>query len=192
MDGDCVSAGEGADGAGELWKSFAMSLLSSFAGAEAAGDGAEDDAPGDAVDTDGRVTEALPLLAAGTVPNDLTIVSLSVGGAGAGEEDICAEASSIDPNVTGEPCFPAAAAPMFRGMVTPSLIGTAEPRALGRLECVNCGCCWAEGAGDCERGDGADVCCGGPFDQADFAGSDLFVDVVEDLLIEFWRKKVAG
>lgn len=126
IEGDCVSAGEGADGAGELWKSFAMSLLSSFAGAAAtAGEGAEDDAPGDAVDTEGRVTEALPLLAAGTVPKDLTIVSLIVGGAGAGEEEICAEASSIDPNVTAEPCLAAAAAPMFLGMLTPSLIGTA-------------------------------------------------------------------
>jgi hypothetical protein len=102
-EGDCVSAGEGADGAGELWKSFAMSLLSSFAGPGAAGDGADDEDPGDAVDTDGRVTEALPLLAAGTVPNDLTIASLIDGGAAAGEDDICAEASSMEPKVTAEP-----------------------------------------------------------------------------------------
>ena len=110
MEGDCVSAGEGADGAGELWKSFAMSFLSSFAGGADDDDGVADEddvavVDADAVDTAGRDgCVGLPLLlAAGTVPNDFTIVSLSVGGAAAGEEEIGAEASSIDPKVTAEP-----------------------------------------------------------------------------------------
>lgn len=49
-----------------------------------------------------------------------------------------------------------------------------------------------EGAGDCERGVGADVFCGGPLDQADLVGSwvGIFCAVaVEDLLIEFCKEK---
>lgn len=55
-----------------------------------------------------------------------------MGGAGVGEDDIGADASSIDPNVTTEPCF--AAPTLLRGMLTPSLMGTPWPRALGRRE----------------------------------------------------------
>ena len=80
---------------------------------------------------------------------------------------------------------------MFVGLRAPSLNETPWPNVLGRLECVGCGGPWF-GAGDAERGDGAEaVVCGGPFAQADFEGS--WVDVldavaVEDLLIlsETW------
>ena len=85
------------------------------------------------------------------VPKDFTPSDL-MGGAVAGEEEMGAETSSIDPNVTAEPervkevgisglkwesirmhgpCF--AAPTLFRGTLTPSFIGTPE-RALGRLE----------------------------------------------------------
>ena len=77
-----------------------------------------------------------------------------MGGAAAGEDDIGAEASSIDPNVTTEPgkerknsicnqkrgetmnkpCFKAAAPTLPRGILTPSLMGTPWPRALVRRE----------------------------------------------------------
>ena len=42
------------------------------------------------------------MLAAGTVPKDLTPSDL-IDGAAVGDEDIGAETSSIDPKVTGEP-----------------------------------------------------------------------------------------
>lgn len=103
-EGDCDSEGEGA-GAEELWKSFAMSFLSSLVGGAAVVGVADDEADGVdaiAVDTAGR--DSLPLLlAAGTVPKDFTIVSFNVGGGAAGDEEIGAEASSIDPKVTAEP-----------------------------------------------------------------------------------------
>ena len=76
-----------------------------------------------------------------------------MGGAAAGEDDIGADASSIDPNVTTEPgkkkksicnqkrgetmdkpCFKAAAPTLPRGILTPSLMGTPWPRALERRE----------------------------------------------------------
>lgn len=57
-----------------------------------------------------------------------------MGGAAAGEDDIGAEGSSIDPNVITEPCFLAAALTLLRGILTPSLMGTPWPRALGRRE----------------------------------------------------------
>jgi hypothetical protein len=86
--------------------------------------------------------DGLPLIlddaavgAAGTVPNDFTTLSFMGFGA-AGDEDIGADASSIDPKVTGEPCFAAAAPTLLRGMLTPSLIGTDWPRALVRREWV--------------------------------------------------------
>lgn len=129
---------------------------------------------------------------AGTDPKDFTTPSDLRGGAAAGDEDIDAEASSIDPNVTAEPCFAAAAPALLRGMLTPSLIGIACPRALGRRECVRWGCDGVGGAGDCERGDGADEVWGGPFAQADCARSGLCDDAVEDLLIEFLVGKASS
>lgn len=106
MEGEVVSAGGCGGGAEELWKSFAMSFLSSLTGA-AAGVWA------------GRF--GFPLLAAaGTVPKDFTMVSLIIG-AVAGEEESGAAASSIEPNDTAEPCF-AAAPTLLLGIATPSLM----------------------------------------------------------------------
>lgn len=92
---------------------------------------------------------------AGTVPKDFTTLSF-IGFGAAGDDDIGADASSIEPKVTDEPvervsgesqrkwgwctpCFAAAAPMLLRGMLTPSLIGTAWPRALGRREWVRWG-----------------------------------------------------
>ena len=65
----------------------------------------------------------------------------------------------------------------------PSFMGTPWPSALGRREWVR----WGRGvcAGDCERGVGAALFCGGPFAQADREGSCVVfgADAVEDLLI---------
>jgi len=79
------------------------------------------------------------------------------------------------------PCFAEAAPTLLRGILTPSLMGT-PPSALGRREWEVLGRGEGSGAGDWERGDGADVC-GGPFDQADFGGSVFAEDAVEGLLI---------
>jgi hypothetical protein len=79
---------------------------------------------------------------AGTVPKDLTPSDL-IDGAAAGDEDIGAEASSIDPKVTAEPCF--ATTTLLRGTVTPSLTWTPWS-ALGRREWV--WCTGVDGAGD--------------------------------------------
>jgi hypothetical protein len=46
------------------------------------------------------------------------------------------------------------------------------------------------GAGDWERGEGAEICCGGPFAQADFSWVGNFGAVaVEDLLILTRQKR---
>ena len=141
---------------------------------------------------------------AGTEPKDL-IRSGFIVGAGAGEDEMGAEASSIDPKVTDDPgdgrnrlrlgagCAGGkACAPDFDAFEdvrapTPSLNATPCPNVLGRLECVSGAEGAAEGAGDCGRGDGAvEVFAGGPFAQADFDGSwvDVFgAEAVEDLLI---------
>lgn len=76
-----------------------------------------DEDPGFAMDTDD-----LPftwLTVAGTVPNVLT-PSDFIGGVAAGDDDIGAETSSIDPKDTAGPCF--AAPTLFRGMLTPSFM----------------------------------------------------------------------
>jgi hypothetical protein len=129
------------------------------------------------------------LVVAGTEPNDFTPSDLMAGVA-AGDDEMGAEASSIEPNVTAEPCFTAPT--LFLGMLTPSFMGTPWPRALGRREWVRWGAAVVEGlagAGDCDRGDGAVALWGGPFAQADFCGSGIFGNVaVEDLLIE-WSKR---
>ncbi len=108
--------------------------------------GVFDEDPGFAMDTDD-----LPftwLTVAGTVPNILT-PSDFIGGMAAGDDDIDAETSSIDPKDTAgpgiatvsrareeaecdSPCF--VAPTLFRGMLTPSLICIPWPRVLGRLE----------------------------------------------------------
>jgi len=71
---------------------------------------------------------------AGTVPNDLT-PSDFIGGTEAGDEDIGAAASSIEPKVTPELLL---AAPtlllLVLLMLTPSLMGMPCPRVLGRRE----------------------------------------------------------
>jgi hypothetical protein len=55
-----------------------------------------------------------------TEPKDLTPSAGFTAGADAGEEEIVAWASSIEPKVTaGDPCFTA-----FRGMPTPSFMET--------------------------------------------------------------------
>lgn len=66
-----------------------------------------------------------------TEPKDLTPSAGFTAGADAGEEEIGAGASSIEPKVTGDPCFTA-----FRGMLTPSFTETPCPRVLGRREWV--------------------------------------------------------
>jgi hypothetical protein len=74
---------------------------------------------------DAKEGEALPFtgefVAAGTDPNDFTPSDL-IGGTEAGEEDIGAAASSMEPKVTAEPCFAAPTLP--RGMLTPSFMDT--------------------------------------------------------------------
>jgi len=107
------------------------------------------------------------LTVAGTEPNVFTPSADDLmAGVAAGEEDMGAEASSMDPKETTEPVF--VAPTLLRGILTPSFIGIPCPRVLGLLECVACTGAGVDGAGDCERGE-AD--CGGPFAQADFVGS---------------------
>ena len=92
-------------------------------------------------------------LSAGTEPNDLT-PSCFMGGAGAGEEEIGAETSSMEPKVTADavredekrerekrrnmPCL-LTAETLLREMLTPSFMGTPWPSALGRREWVRWG-----------------------------------------------------
>jgi len=113
-----VSDGGFEDGADDgFWNIFLMSILglAGAAAADGADDGAVDeDATVEIEAVDDEVVEvttddlddidALPLTwpDAGTDPKDFTLSDLS-GGAAAGDEDIDAEASSIDPNVTAEP-----------------------------------------------------------------------------------------
>jgi hypothetical protein len=125
----------------------------------------------------------LPLrraLSAGTEPNDLK-PSCFMGGAGAGEEEMGAETSSMEPKVTADACLTAGT--LLREMLTPSFMGTPWPSALGRREWVRLGS--AGWAGDCERGVGAALFWGGLFAQADRGGSCVIfgADAVEDLLI---------
>ena len=83
-----------------------------------------------------------------------------------------------------KPCFTAPT--LFRGILTPSLMGIPWPSALGRRECDRR--TGVDGAGDWERGEGAvDDDWGGPFAQADFARSEVGffggAVAVDDLLI---------
>lgn len=112
----------------------------------------------------------VPLTSFGTEPNDFTASTGLTAGVAAGEDDMGAEASSIEPKVTEEPFFTEPT--LFLGILTPSFMGTAWPMAAeGRRECV--------GAGDSERDDW-----GGPFAQADLDEScgGIF-ELVDDLLI---------
>lgn len=193
-------SGTGAvDGAEDPWKSFLISTFT-FAGV-AAGGGVEAEAgveaplEGGALDTEGLPFTWPGPAAAGTDPNDLTF-SVLTAGALAGEEDMEAESSSIDPNVTAEACFTVPTE--LRGTLTPSFMGTAWPRILGFREWVPmAGGVEVPGAGDCERGvDAVDpVFGGGPLAQADFEGATvgIFCAVaVEGLLIEFCKRPKDG
>lgn len=144
MDGDWVSVVDAA-GADGLWNNFLMSGFCSLCPEELVVEGVADvevDAvrPGEGL-VDGDATKApagrdadidgFPLMwddvvagAAGTVPKDFTTLSFMGFGA-AGDDDIGADASSIEPKVTDEPCLAAAAPMLLRGTLTPSLIGIA-------------------------------------------------------------------
>jgi hypothetical protein len=62
------------------------------------------------------------LTVAGTEPKDFTpSAEALIAGVDAGEEDIGAEASSMDPKETAEPVF--VAPTLLRGILTPSFIG---------------------------------------------------------------------
>jgi len=131
-----VSEGGFEDGADDgFWNIFLMSILGLAAAAEATEVGAvDDDAEVDAADDEGvgdktdvlDEIDALPLtwpeVVAGTDPKDFTLPSDLTGGAEAGDEDIGAEASSIDPKVTPGACF--IAPTLLRGTLTPSFTGT--------------------------------------------------------------------
>jgi len=99
--------------------------ISTFASLEGVGGtdggGVDEDEAVDGANDGLDEIEDLPFNNAGTDPKDFTPSDL-IGGAAAGEEDIGAESSSIDPNVTAEPCFSAPTLP--RGTLTPSLMGT--------------------------------------------------------------------
>lgn len=61
------------------------------------------------------------MVVAGTEPKDFTPSDLMAGVA-AGDDEMGAETSSIEPKVTAEPCFTAPT--LLRGMLTPSFMGT--------------------------------------------------------------------
>lgn len=93
-----------------FWKSFAMSGFASLVAEDidTAGEGADELVAGVGTATDGRDKRAgLPFtwvscLSASIEPNDLTTSDL-MEGAVAGDDDMDAEISSIEPNVTAEP-----------------------------------------------------------------------------------------
>ena len=111
------------------WNKAEISLLSSLGGVGDAAGGEGEGARDDLAD--------LPLISAGTEPNDLT-PSCFTAGAGAGEEEMGAETSSIEPKVTADavkddeegevertrdvPCLTAGT--LLREMLTPSFMGT--------------------------------------------------------------------
>ena len=148
-----------------LWKRLLTSNLAVGLNAEVEGVSEEDAAAEVEVGVDVDATEGgvpvenevvrewtLPFVFAGTEPKDL-IPSGFIVGTAAGEEDMGAEASSMDPKVTDEPgaCETTRGgargegdAPDFVALVgvrapTPSLNDTPCPNVLGRLE-------WAVGA----------------------------------------------
>jgi len=109
------------------WKSFAMLFLSNF-GAEGVGAGggagcedeveeAEEIGGGRLITADFAASET-PFWTA-TEPKDLTPSAGFTAGADAGEEEIGAGIASIEPKITGDPCFTA-----LRGMLTPSFMET--------------------------------------------------------------------
>jgi hypothetical protein len=129
-EGELVS--EGVEGEDEgFWNNFRMSILPGFAGTDV------DDEVVDAVETEveeeawldgGFVedeTDDFPFIwlgVAGTEPKDFTPSDDAlIAGVAAGEEDIGAEASSMDPKDTTEPVF--VAPTLLRGILTPSFIG---------------------------------------------------------------------
>ena len=142
--GEEREVGEAESDEGADWNNAGISLLSSLGGV------------GDAAGGEGPREDfvELPLRrasSAGTEPNDLT--SSCFMGAGAGEEEMGAETSSMEPKVTAEavredeemkrekrrnvPCLTAGT--LLRGMLTPSFMGTPRPSALGRREWLRWG-----------------------------------------------------
>jgi hypothetical protein len=123
-----------------FWKSFFTSTKD-FVGA----DDVEDDVDMPEMDVEEEVwlnggfvndeTDDFPftwLTVAGTEPNDFTpSTEALMAGVAAGEEDIGAEASSMEPKETIEPVF---VAPTLRGILTPSFMGIPGPSVLGLLE----------------------------------------------------------
>lgn len=91
--------------------------------------------------------------------------------------NICQPAQNLGKNPI--PCFSASP----RGMLTPSFMPTPWLSWLERRWCVWTWGGTLDGAGDCERDDGAFAGCGGPLAQADLVGSCFDADAVEDLLI---------
>lgn len=114
-----------------FWNNFRMSILPGFAGADV------DDEVVEAAETEfeeevwlkgGFVEdekEDFPFIwlgVAGTEPNDFTLSAEALmAGVAAGDEEIGAEASSMDPKDTTEPVF--VAPTLLRGILTPSFIG---------------------------------------------------------------------
>lgn len=97
---------------------------------------AEDGELDDIIDAGRLVTTDLfadPFWSATMDPKDLTF-SAFTGGADAGDDEMGAAASSMEPKVTAEVCLTAGM--VFRGTVTPSFMETPWPRVLGRRECV--------------------------------------------------------
>lgn len=108
-EGEDVSDGGWDEGADEgFWKSLAMSGLPSLRAADAtetAGEEADELVLEAGTATDGlaeRVDLPFTCVSASIVPKDLTLSDL-IAGAAAGEEEMGAETSSIEPNVTAEP-----------------------------------------------------------------------------------------
>ena len=98
-DGGCEVEGDGAGALLELWNNFLISTLLGLGGADVV---VEVD---DVFAADGAGDEDLPLAAgvsAATEPNDFTPSDL-IGGTEAGEEEMGADASFIEPKVTAEP-----------------------------------------------------------------------------------------
>lgn len=84
-------------------------------------------------EVEGLIFAGAEVCVAGTEPNVLTPSDL-IGGTAAGEDEIGAVTSSIDPKVTDDPDF----IPLvgLRAPATPSLNETPWPSVLGRLEWV--------------------------------------------------------
>ena len=124
-----------------------ISLLLSLGGVGNAAGEVREGAKDDLMESSSRVA-----LSARIEPNDST-PSCFIGGVGAGEGEMGAETSSIEPKVTMDavredkeremekrrnvPCLTAGT--LLREMLTPSFMGTPWPSALGRREWLRWG-----------------------------------------------------